>query len=554
MIKFLGFVPVRAPRMKAPKPNLKKGKSFKYKTKTKKAPKRNFGPKKLEDKARKFPDFLERMAGPKSMLKDHTASQFQKNSVIKQRINEVRMDTNPYNSPIVNMILVKVINKIMAETGHAPQPTKITREEGVPQQIYKSQDGVKFKSKVKIEHGPHNRYLKSANNEYGTTKTWLPRFDKGLVDDTQLYLSGRIWSQTGANRQGIMTNGLLNKGSSFIITGFNPIETYNYFGLPSYGMICDYFARFGLSTNTKNKINSTVFQTDYNIDMYTNINSRYSVHEFFNSNRYMDANIKVYVCECKTSQYGRNIWNDVAGFGNSAITADGNRIPEFGLSTESVQLGIGTNKQWFAPDAQTIKLPTGLDSEPKFLEFSTVLGVTPQQSQVFKDNWDVLDVIDCTIAPQDSWTLNIEENFSKGFSVREWLTEFGEVNFEPFAYTNQNKMQSKGDIVLFTVFSGEAAGTFQAGGTPTVAAAPIAVDASPCVIRHTVRHGISTAWPMSAQQKSGQIVDPTEEQQGFVSIKQKSNFTDRETWDYDSGSVVVMSNKDIERGGQRYEL
>jgi hypothetical protein len=311
------------------------------------------------------------------------------------------MDTQPHNSPIGNMILVKVINQIMTETGQEPKPTKITRKEGTPNQVYKSQAGVKFRSKVSIEHGPHNRYLKSANKEYGTNKVWLPLLKSTSSEMPELYNSGRIWSQTGANRQGIMTNGILDR-SDATVSNYHPIQTYNYFGLPSYGMICDYFAREGLSTSQRSLINQANWSKNYNVDLFTNINSRYSVHEYFNSNKYSDANIKVYVCECKNDKYANNIWNDVAGFGNDAITNLGNRIPEFGLAKVNPSLGIGNNQQWFSTDFQTIQLPEGEQSNPFNLEFSTVLGVTPQQSQVFKDNWDVLDVIDCTIAPSRS--------------------------------------------------------------------------------------------------------------------------------------------------------
>jgi len=557
MIKFLGFGVTRVPGLKKPKANKyasKKSTPLKYKKKAKKAPKKNF---ELKDKTRNFSDFLERMAGHKSMLKDHTATQFQKNSTIKQKIETIRMDREPHNTPLGDLILVKVVNKILTELGSPPKPTKITRKEGVPNQIYKSQDGVQFRTKFTIEHGEPNRYLKSANKEYGKTSTWLPCLGTSM-EEHSLYTAARIWSQTGANRQGIMTGGLLDK-TSRTLTGYNSTEVYNYFGLPSHGMMADYFAREGLSTDQRSRINKANFTRDYNIDMFTNINSRYSVHEFFNANTYMDANIKVYVCSCAALRLDYNIWSDVANFGNGQ-TPTVNRIPEVGVSTGAI---LGGNKQWWAEGSETITLPDYTQSAPKFLEFSTVLGVTPQQSQTFKDHWDVLDVIDCTIGPQDTWTLNLAENFSKSFSVKEWQAAFTDITFATNAYNTNNKKQTPGDIVLFTVFSGEPTSTFQLDGqeptppaTEKVYPAPIALDAAPCAIRHTVRHGMSTSWPSTVQQTSEAADQPmnTNEAKGFVSFKQKTNFTERETWEYKVGTVEVMTNKSQKSGGLRGEL
>jgi hypothetical protein len=257
----------------------------------------------------------------------------------------------------------------------------------------------------------------------------------------------------------------------------------------------------------------------------------------------------------------RPIWFDVAAFGNSTSSLLDFRVPQVGPSINSTNVPTGGGLNWFNSDQTvTIKVPTdpvqqGVDLH---CETSSVLGMTPQQSMKFNENWEVLDVIDQTIGPNDKWELHLEQEYSKSHSLRSWVSRFGNLSTSS-TYPTEYKKNVKGDIVLLTVFSGSPASSciYSSDGEDFDDANAFPVDAAPCQIRRQVRHGMNVSWPSSIQPRYNSSGDNVvtefinEEGQGWTTIKQKTNYTDRESFNYINAELQVMSNKNVESGGRK---
>lgn len=72
----------------------------------------------------------------------------------------------------------------------------------------------------------------------------------------------------------------------------------------------------------------------------------------------------------------------------------------------------------------------------------------------------------------------------------------------------------------------------------------IPVDAGPSRIRHEVRHGINVSWPKPLQpldMNTADLLSPFFTQQGWNVVQQKTNYTDRPTYDYDKGEIKVAT-------------
>ena len=468
----------------------------------------------------------------------------------------IRRELIAHGLPTAAWLLVKVMTRLgevgagFAEEG--PEEVKVKRFEASPQLIYKDEDGCKYKTKVEISHGKPNRYMKAAHDQYGKNSRWL---QCPYVDAGQANFSNALFAQAGANRQGFATWGTFRTDSQSLASDAYPsFQIYNYYGLASEGMICNEWARTGVSVpllTILNDTSNTVFRDQYNVDLLTNINSRFSTHEFFNSQEYSDVNIKVYVCQAKEKSFAP-IWENIAPFGSS--TSANFKIPKAsprakGSSTSSssyVKTGGGVN--WFdsessVPITHTNNEGSMTGTTNAIVETSSILGLTPQQSQVFQEHWEVLDVLDNTIGPNDTWDIHLEQKYSKSHSVRSWYSRFNRLLLGVNgAYDNALKSTSKGDIVLLTVFSGMPASNYILDGTDSKNTFP--VDAGPSRVRHKVRHGINVSWPESLQpldSSDPDLLSPFLAGQGWRVIKQKTNFTDRETYKYEAGEINVMT-------------
>ena len=339
---------------------------------------------------------------------------------------------------------------------------------------------------------------------------------------------------------------------------------YNYYGLASEGMMANEFARTGIRPPLLETINDeNFFKQYYNIDLLTNINSRFSTHTFFNSQEFSDVNIKIYVCEA-INVNSNSIWSDVAPFGSSA-SAD-YKVPRYSpaaktSSSYTVPIkATGAGFNWYDTEAAVaIKHmdndgTTATTSDIK-VETASVLGLTPQQSQVFKKNWKVLDVLDNTLGPNDTWDVHLEQRYNKSHSVRSWCESFSGLPLGSDGnYADRFKNTVKGDIVLLTVFSGMPSSNYILNDTApgTAEANSFPVDAGPSRVRHTVRHGISLSWPESIQPLDMTSSDPLQDgfntgrQQGWRVLQQKTNYTDRESYKYDSGEIKVSTRSTIQ--------
>jgi len=527
---------------------------------------------KLEDKHKSFKDIYDRAMGSESLMKDHTPGVLRSRKRFKSMLETIRNDIKPYAGgaakAATNWILLAMAHRISSGTSGItsdnPEIEKIKVYEAPSELIYKDAEGVKYRTKFEIDQGRPNKYVKSANDLYGKNSRWL--LPPEGENSAQYY--NRVYAQAGSNRQGWATWALFGESASdAAISNWDSWKIYQYFGLPSSGMIANEFVRSGMTTdfyeNTLDQTNSNAikFRDDYMVDLRTTINSRYSVHSFFNSNKYSDANIKVYVCQSKLRQSNTPIWFDICGWGNTNISGNG-LVPQKGKVVTAGNHAPGAGVNWFNSSEDTIRyqLASSGGTVTRFVETSSVLGMTPQQSQQFRDNWEVLDVLDCTIGPNDTWDLHLEQKFSKSFSVRQWMTDFGRVmRGEDGEYDSYLKYHSKGDVVLLTVFSGSPSPTYTLNALidnePQQTVMP--VDSAPCRIRHEVRHGINVSWPESIvpyeEFQSDGTSGPTNyvDDKGWISVKERTNYTERETHAYHDGSIYVMSPDEIRVGGAK---
>ena len=514
------------------------------------------------DGTKKMEPMVDKLNGYEPVKKDHTPSRFTKRKIIRAVMNEILSEVVPHGKQkVAEWLLVKVKNKLGIEgigfATEGPEEVKICRYLSPPQMAYSDEEGRIYKTKFRLSHGKPNRYMKAAHDNFGKNSRWLlPVWDSANQADIYKAMIARA----GANRQGWATWGgysstdpTLPDSSAFI---------YHYNALPSEGMMLNEFVRTATTSSFRTAINDVIFARNYNLDLNVCINSRFSTHTYWNSNRYSDANIKVYVCQMKNDDAAdRPIWYDVASWGNTSTDLTDYRVPQVGPTSNPSNVPSGGGLNWFNSDQTvTLQVPGG-SSTPFSCETSSVLGMTPQQSMKFNENWEVLDVIDQTIAPMDKWELHLEQEYSKSHSLRSWMSRFG--SLPPLAgdptYSQEQKKNVKGDIVLLTVFSGSPASSciYSSDGEDYDDQIAFPVDAAPCQIRRQVRHGINVSWPSSVQRLDYSSGDDIITEfnnnvgQGWTTIKQKTNYTDRETFNFVNAELQIMSNKDIEDGGTK---
>ena len=517
------------------------------------------------DQTKPMKDMGERLRGDNSMTKNHTPRRFMTKKMIDYMTEVIRDTVLAHGEAVPAWLLVKVMTRLgevgagFAEEG--PEEVKVKRFEASPQLIYKDEDGCKYKTKVEISHGKPNRYMKAAQDQYGKDSRWL---QVPYLNASEANLQKAVFAQAGCNRQGIATWGCWTDNSTINDDGFTSNMIYNYYGLASEGMMANEFARTGIRSGLRDSINNdNYFKQYYNIDLLTNINSRFSTHTFFNSQEFSDVNIKIYVCEA-INVNSSAIWSDVAPFGGTA--SSDYKVPRYSpaaktSSSYTVPIkATGAGYNWFPTEpAVDIKHMendgTTATTSPIKVETASVLGLTPQQSQVFKKNWKVLDVLDNTLGPNDTWDVHLEQRYNKSHSVRSWCESFSGLPLGSNGnYANQFKKTVKGDIVLLTVFSGMPSSNYILNDTSpgTAESNTFPVDAGPSRVRHTVRHGISISWPESIQPLDMTSIDPLEagfspgRDQGWRVLKQKTNYTDRETYKYDSGEIKVSTRSTIQ--------
>ena len=517
------------------------------------------------DGTKKMEPMVDKLNGYEPVKKDHIPSRFTKRKIIRAVMDEILSHVVAHGEQkAVEWLLVKVKNKLGIQgigfATEGPEEVKICRYLAPPQMAYKDEEGIIYKTKFRLTHGKPNRYMKAAHDNFGKNSRWLlPPWDSEAIAD--LYKG--IFARAGANRQGWATWGAFSTTDATIPN--SSAFVYHYNALASEGMILNEFCRTATTSSFRNAINDALFKTSYNLDLNVCINSRYSTHTYWNSNRYSDANIKVYVCQMKNvNASNRPIWFDVAGWGNSTIAGEGYTIPQESSVTAAGSTPTGGGLNWFNSDQTvTIKVPTDPLQQAINLncETSSVLGLTPQQSMKFNENWEVLDVIDQTIGPMDKWELHLEQEYAKSHSLRSWRSRFGSLDQSQTSdtYPAEYRKNVKGDIVLLTVFSGGPASSciFSSDGEDFNDQIAFPVDAAPCQIRRQVRHGINVSWPSSVQRLNYSSGDDivtefiNNEGQGWTTIEQKTNYTDRETFNFVNAELQVVSNKDVESGGTK---
>ncbi len=530
------------------------------------------------DGARKMEPMFDKLNGYEPVKKDHTPSRFTKRKIIRSVTDKILSHVLAHGEQkAAEWLLVKVKNKLGIEgigfATEGPEEVKVNRYLSPPQMAYKDEEGILYKTKFRLSHGKPNRYMKAAHNNFGKNSRWLiPVYKAGAPAGTetpeqQADFYKQVFARCGANRQGWATWGSFSPTDPNLMD--NSAAIYNYNGLASEGMMLNEFVRTATTSSFRQAINDAIFEQNYNLDLNVCINSRYSTHTYWNSNRYSDANIKVYVCQMKNEDAtDRPIWFDVAPFGNTTASLVDYRIPQSSPVSSAGATPSGGGVNWFNSNQTVdIKLPVVTGSvtiSGVYCETSSVLGMTPQQSIKFNQNWEVLDVIDQTIGPMDKWELHLEQEYSKSHSLKSWMSKFGSLDVGQAAggiprYNSLYERSVKGDIVLLTVFSGSPASSciYSQDGESFDDTIAFPVDAAPCQIRHQVRHGINVSWPSSVQPlnygSSDDIINEfiNNEGQGWTTIKQKTNYTDRETFNFVNAELQTMSNKTIEDGGTK---
>lgn len=525
-------------------------------------------PTKMSDPTRGFRNFEERLHGPESMIRDHTPARYTRAKSVGEAIEKLRRAEPLLYDTVAKIklawFLVKVAHMFLA-SGDKTEPVKVKRYEGKPYLAFSSESGIRYRSKVEIDHGKPNKYMKEAHDEYGKVNITLPIIRSD--DKTDEFARTRAFSLAGCNRQGVMTD-FLAEPKEDSIEEYVPADVYRYYGLPSNGLIMDFWMRECISSDFRNQLGDPEYEEYSNLELYSCINSRYSVHNFYNGNMYSDINIKVYVCRYKDQLVQGDkkpelqpIWYDVAWFENKAI---GNRpflIPQVGpiYGNNDGNIG-GMSYNWFGfEDPVDVGLHGSVASDAEFqsiqryAELSLALGVTPLQSPTFRKKWDVIDVVDATIGPEDTWELEIVENFSKSTNIMDWAETFQPLpnKMDSQKYTRAMKCTDIGDVVLFVTFTGSPSPFYviKPDSTQDTPTNSIPVEAAPAKLRHTVTHGLNVSWPEVVQT----VPVPDKVPKGWNAIKEVTNNVNRESYKYDIGEIFVPSNKEMSRGGSKTE-
>jgi len=525
---------------------------------------------KMSDPTRGFQKFEERLHGPESMIKDHTPMRYTNRSAVGSAIEKLRqakpLPPDADTKLKLAWFLVKVVHQIVSMQGK-DKTIKLKRYEGKPSLAFSAEGGIRYRTKVELDHGKPNKYMKSANDEFGKVSVTLPILRSTDLNDE--LARTRAFSLSGANRQGIMTDFLADKDENSIeeyVAG----DVYRYYGLPSNGIILDFFLRKAVTSEFRAQLADPNYAKYENMKLYSCINSKYSVHNFYNANMYADINIKVYICRYKDNKYQeldpsstyepeiQPIWYDVANFTNTKV--DNNyRIPQVGPiygANDGAVPSMGFN--WFGfEDKVTIGLHGAVNDKDeiqsiqRYAELGLALGVTPQQSPMFRKKWDVLDVVDATIGPEDTWELELEERFAKSQDIMEWVSTFQPIKEKADSknYAKPTKCTDVGDVVLFVTFTGSPSSFYVLKPDDTIDTPvdSIPVEAAPAKLRHTVTHGINVSWPAMLQV----LPSPSGQDQGWNAIEEVTNNLNRESYKHAQGQIFVPSSQELSRGGEK---
>ena len=525
---------------------------------------------KMSDPTKGFQKFEERLHGPESMIKDHTPMRYTSRRSVGSAIEKLRqakpLPPDADTKLKLAWFLVKVVHQIVSMQGK-DKTIKLKRYEGHPSLAFSVEGGIRYRTKVEIDHGKPNKYMKSANDEFGKVSVTLPILRSTDLNDE--LARTRAFSLSGANRQGVMTDFLADKDENSI-EEYVPNDVYRYYGLPSNGIILDFFLRKAVTPEFRAQIADPSYATYENMKLYSCINSRYSVHNFYNANMYADINIKVYICRYKDNKYQeldpsstyepelQPIWYDVANFTNTKV--DNNyKIPQVGPiygANDGAAPSMGFN--WFGFEEKvTIGLHGAVNDKDeiqsiqRYAELGLALGVTPQQSPMFRKKWDVLDVVDATIGPEDTWELELEERFEKSQDIMEWVSTFQPIKEKADSknYAKSMKCTDVGDVVLFVTFTGSPSSFYVLKPDDTIDTPvdSIPVDAAPTKLRHTVNHGINVSWPAMLQV----LPSPSGREQGWNAVEEVTNNVNRESYNHAKGQIFVPSSQELSRGGEK---
>lgn len=524
----------------------------------------------MSDPTKGFQKFEERLHGPESMIKDHTPMRYTSRKAVGSAIEKLRqakpLPPDADTKLKLAWFLVKVVHQVVSMQGK-DKTIKVKRYEGKPCLAFSVEGGIRYRTKVELDHGKPNKYMKSANDEFGKVSVPLPNIRSEDLQDE--LARTRAFSLSGANRQGIMTDFLADKDENSI-EEYVPTDVYRYYGLPSNGIMLDFFLRKAVTSDFRTQLADPSYAAYENMKLYSCINSRYSVHNFYNANMYADINIKVYICRYKDNKYQeldpnstydpeiQPIWYDVAAFTNTKVQ-NYYKIPQVGPiygSNDGAVPGMGFN--WFGfEDKVNIGLHGAVDSKDpnqsikRYAELGLALGVTPQQSPMFRKKWDVLDVVDATIGPEDSWEFELEERFAKSQNIMDWVSTFQPIPAKADSenYAKPMKCTDVGDVVLFVTFTGSPSSFYvlkpdDTIDTPTDS---IPVEAAPTKLRHTVTHGINVSWPDMLQV----LPPPSGLEQGWNAVEEVTNNLNRESYKHAQGQIFVPSSQELSRGGQK---
>jgi hypothetical protein len=349
-----------------------------------------------------------------------------------------------------------VIKKYLSFTEGMREDSQMTEAK----KLYKSQTYPAFNSEA-------TDHMKAPNN---AIERWL----------------SLLYSQTGDNRQGVWFP--LEQGVSDNLWN-QPEDLRRYqFVSPMLGKL-SMWSEIRQNLITNNIVSWLNAAEMRSADIFFAITSIQDVITISNVMKYSPVDLKVYLCRCKSkTKFAPNAcWINPTG-NTSGVAAYQTMAKEY----------------VYSPTGATIRYPGDSSNATCRVETSVNIASTPKFSPLFRNHWDIVDVINQTIEPTDKFELTIDRHFRKAHSGRDLEQAF-------MSYVSGGTEEGywqEGDMTLLVTFRGLPGIMKNTTGNPPVETLR-EVDHTPAKIMMQSRSSfqISANDILNSQERSGTLVD-----------------------------------------------
>lgn len=306
-------------------------------------------------------------------------------------------------------------------------------------------------------------------------------------------------------------------------------------------------------------ISDSIFEylSDYNtgnVELYLPLESTWSTHQLQNRLTQSNVIVSAYLVRCTRDWIGHPL----------RTVYDWSVDPDPGMGLNPLEnmapMRSPDDRTYYWPRQQrAVKVGdqnSATSTTTWDAETATRPAVTPSLSPLFKNHFEIVDVLHKELEPHDTWELTFKRTFKRPLK---WSTFKGEyAGKEPFSDTATWDTHSKGDYDIFFSFAGgpgscsgygmgkttDPQGTGKPEDFEVETLGAITVDNHRCRISKTVKHSLSVAWPVVYSE--GQASDPPPTQlteQGFISVSERLPSCLATTDKFDR--TITVSGKDF---------